>query len=318
MKFNDKQQYRTGLWIVEDESFFTQSFKGRGWHIEFVSDTSDYPKMQNGNEIIIIAKKWETAQKAVNMIFNSLMLLDGSTQMTDLCPSVPVAIPLDEKVELPVDESFVNREFYFHSSFLSTACLIACKVSRKIKYQYALSRFALSSELFSLPVMNFEPYTNNHYKVSRFYEDHILFASAISIAYAGIEDLKLQIKASKAKPSKHDDGSWNEEVKADIERRLHQEGIDRDEPFYWMIRQPYTKISKNRINRLNPNPEIRNLYGEKGIALIDAISEAGFLRSKVSAHASGHLTKSLSPYDVGNVQLLLRRLLLESTGFWKY
>ena len=54
------------------------------------------------------------------------------------------------------------------------------------------------------------------------------------------------------------------------------------------------------------------------VKLIDAIAYASWLRSSVSAHRISRLSKSLTVYDVANIQHLARRLLLETLGFWNY
>ena len=51
------------------------------------------------------------------------------------------------------------------------------------------------------------------------------------------------------------------------------------------------------------------------VEIIDAIAYASWLRSKISAHGVNELTPKLSPYDVINVQNIVRRLLLERLGF---
>lgn len=59
---------------------------------------------------------------------------------------------------------------------------------------------------------------------------------------------------------------------------------------------------------------MRDVYVE----VIDGIAYASWLRSSISAHRLPRLARSLTTYDVANVQHLARRLLLEVLGFWRY
>ena len=52
------------------------------------------------------------------------------------------------------------------------------------------------------------------------------------------------------------------------------------------------------------------------LEMIDAIRIASFLRSKISSHKMNPLVTSLTSYDVENVRMLARRLLLGALGFW--
>ena len=62
------------------------------------------------------------------------------------------------------------------------------------------------------------------------------------------------------------------------------------------------------------NEGIGNIFYD----LVDAISYASWLRSKVASHNTKALTRGLSPYDVVNVQHLARRLLIEVLGIFDH
>jgi hypothetical protein len=53
------------------------------------------------------------------------------------------------------------------------------------------------------------------------------------------------------------------------------------------------------------------------LSLIDGIAMASWLRSKVSTHRFSEKVRSLTPYDIHNVQSLARLLLLGRCKLWK-
>jgi hypothetical protein len=61
----------------------------------------------------------------------------------------------------------------------------------------------------------------------------------------------------------------------------------------------------------------KGIVRDIAVVIEDALLEASWLRSKCTTHKYQKATSSISMYDVANVQLLSRRLLLESVGLWK-
>jgi len=61
-------------------------------------------------------------------------------------------------------------------------------------------------------------------------------------------------------------------------------------------------------------------YGvrDKELAIADAIHYASWLRNFVAAHKLRALASEVSPYDVHNVQMVARRVLLGHLGLWDY
>ena len=86
----------------------------------------------------------------------------------------------------------------------------------------------------------------------------------------------------------------------------------------WHLRDTPTIIERTRRPSIIRKTEwsgfkVRDSY----IEIIDAIAYASWLRSRISSHRLSNLAKSLTIYDVANVQHLSRRLLLERLGFWR-
>lgn len=314
------KQYKTGMWIVEDPKFYKQKFNGSGWSLIFHKDDSEFPKFQNGKEIIIQAKNWKTAQQATNLIYASLVLILGDT-LGGILNKKPVAFSEEEDLFSGMPKRLIGsiKDTYLHTPDLSIACLVALKVSRNKRHCYALAKYCLSCEIYSTPAIELDPFHSENLKLSPFFEDHIRFAACIILAYSSIEDLDLQIKASNENPSRLNNGEWNPAVKADIEERLTAAGINLDEFFLWTVRGTSRRINKKRPLKSKSKPyKLSRTVRDSEVNIIDALNDASWLRSKIAAHGSGKLTPSLSPYDVANVQHLARRLIMETLGFWRF
>lgn len=149
-------------------------------------------------------------------------------------------------------------------------------------------------------------------------EEHVFNANAITSAYSVLEELSFDVRASSGVPSRID-GRWNPLVKDDLKERLTNAGINITEPILWHLRETPTRIERMRRPPTLGKCEwagyrVRDQY----LDVIEAIAYASWLRSKISAHRASLLTRSLTVYDVANVQHLSRRLLLEALGFWRY
>ena len=142
-------------------------------------------------------------------------------------------------------------------------------------------------------------------------------AFAIVTAYACIEELGLEMRASGKRPSKLADGSWNQVVKDELEARLRRSHIDLQERALWNLRGPRTRIERKRTPIIiQTAPWARYQVRDGEMEVIDAIHYLSFLRSWVAAHKTDkRMVRVLSVYDVANAQFLARRLLLEKMGF---
>ncbi|MDZ7741661.1 MAG: hypothetical protein U5Q03_07905 [Bacteroidota bacterium] len=271
-------------------------------------------------KIVICAKHWKTAQQASNLIFSSLILHMGDTMGGILSDQQPIVYSEQDKLpkDLPTHLAEFIRNYHINTPGLSTACLIAIKASQNKRLLYAISKYKLSCEVYSTASVDLDPFYSENLKLSSFVEDHVRFATSINLAYSAIEDLQLQIKAGANNPSKIN-GVWNSKVKEDLGSRLLNSGININEQFLWSVRGTLRKIDKVRppISVSKPYRSSKTVRDVE-VNIIDALNDASWLRSKVSAHGASHLTPSLSPYDVANVQHLTRRLILESLGYWKF
>ena len=203
---------------------------------------------------------------------------------------------------------------------LPVSCLIASKASSKNAYQYAIFKHLLSCRSVPIGARSLDPQGDweSGKAISDLPEEHVFNANAITLAYSVLEELSFDVRASRKVPSTIN-GRWNPIVKKDLEDRLAREGISLLAPTLWHLRDTPTKIERARRPSGLQKCEwakfrVRDVY----LNVVEAIAYASWLRSKTSAHRLPKLVKSVTIYDVANVQHLARRLLLEALGFWRY
>lgn len=275
-----------------------------------------------GREIIIESNSMENAIKASKLILASKILLDSSIDFID---EIPIVKPFSNNKNLPNDIFNFGRSEKFHCYQLPLACLIASKLSFRRKYYYSLFKYKTACELFSMPPIEYDPHHSEYYKISAFIDDKIRLAQNIILFYSIIEELGLEIRL-KNEVYSHKAGNWNPIVKQDLEQRLRKSYINLSEMINWDLRSTPTRIEKElkRLGKLNLSGKAMWAYGyarDSNIKIEDAILLASFMRSRIASHKldkKGNLIRSLSVYDVGNINHLARRLLLEKLGFWKY
>jgi hypothetical protein len=299
--------YFTGLLTTSYEVEKSPEIKGAGWSISFAEggDTS-LTKHSVNREVLIRASSWATAQKALNLIESSLSLYRGQSTVADL-----IAHTKDESS----DDPFAGGDAFWTNG-VPIACNIAARASWRKEWMYALSKYKFSIRTYSVFHIDLYPGAE-HLPVSPLPDEHIMFSHAIVATYSVLEELQLEIRASAKKPSKMKDGTWNPPVKSDLERRLAKAGINLNEPLLWTVRGPIRRLETHKpITAKSKAPWSRGLIRDVEIDLIDAIAHASWLRSTIASHSVKELTKTLSPYDVVNVQHLARRIILEVLGVW--
>lgn len=312
-----EQIYYTGLIAdISEPDQPSPPFKGSGWEASFIKERRYPPKLRDGCEIIINAKSWISAQRALNLIVSSLILYSGYPHLLE--PEFIAHNNTRPEFLEPEYRKIVEGKFHSENN-IPLACSIAAKASRCKKWVYALAKHKLSTSIYNVnPHEDLEPFCSPHLPLSEFPDDHVMFSYAIISAYSVIEDLGLDVRASQKKPSRIE-GKWNPPIKKSLEKRLTASRVDLNEPILWIIRGPKRKIEQIRkVPIFTKAPWAKGLIRDSKISLIDAIAYSEWLRGRIASHGVKKLTKVLSPYDVVNVQYLARRLLLEILGFWRY
>ena len=337
--------YRTGLWSLDPRGYPKPPYRGRGWHVDIrvptfvVRDEEQYfqamlkrygycpPILESvslpdgqisrthASELLIRARSRFVAQRAANLILAAILLQDAQLLVSDEI----IAFPGDESdpEDLhPLEISRLRGQQWSQSGLAKASCL-AAKASHRKLLKYALLKYWMSHRICSVPWMEFHPDYSRRFGVEPTPENHVILAQSIVAAYGAIEELGFDVRASQQRPSMKG-GRWNPRVKAHLENRLRRGGIDLTERFDWTIRGTPTRIERTRPVPAGPRPRYaRGSVRDRWIQVVDAIAYASWLRSKVSAHRISNLSTSLTPYEVHNVQMLARRLLLETMGFWR-
>lgn len=323
-------RYLTGLISTDYWRFEPFPYKALNWSLDLVSTSASVRHLESpqfssgearkyeGREVVINAKDSARAEQAAFLIQASMDALSGSSffphprDMPELCPMDEIDVGVDDEAgQAQTRASATCRD-------ISIACRLAVKVSRRLQRVYSLSKLWLSYQVFSIPGVYLDPsYTPALPKSSLSYV-HVGYAYAVVLAYAAIEELGLDVRASKENPARIK-GRWNPKVRDDLESRLKRAGVDLAERFSWNLRGPRTLLEKERPPDVVARaPWARWDVRDGDVEVVDAIAHVSWLRSKVAAHKSKPgFMNVLSVYEVSNAQYLARRLLLEACGFWR-
>lgn len=289
-------------------------FNGAGWRAYLrPAETGDRARIAGGRAVAIDAASWPTAQRAVDVINGSRVLMNGDP---DVWAFQPIAYNETQPAWMePSARKALVDEHLLAQPGIPTACAIAAKASRRRQWSYAVARYKFSLALYSVHRMDMHPNYRTHHGVSRHPDDHILLAQTLVAAFGVIEDLGLGVPAGHTRPSRIG-GEWNPVVLSDLTTRLTLQGANPSETVLWLVRGPDRRIEKRRPL---PAGEMavwsRDKVRDRRLSLVDAIAHADYLRDRVAAHGARDMTRSLTPYDVVNVQSLARFLLLTSLGF---
>jgi len=310
VSFSAENRYWTGLISLGGETCPCAPIKGKSWAVCFARVNRHYRQKYQGRELVIEARKRATAQRALDLIWVLHQAWTGH----------PAEWP-DPTVR-GADEGATEREraqwpFLTHSrADYPEACKLAAKASRRRDWTYATALLGQSMKLHVNHPMDLEPGMFPFRQRSPLPTDHVRFAYAIVLAYAVIEQLGLDVRASANRPSMVK-GRWNPEVLSDLEGRLKSARVNTAEPVVWLVRGGKTKLEATRPPRsLGRQPWSYGNVRDCEVAMVDAIADVSWLRSRVASHRMTELTGLLSVHDVANAQFLSQRLLLDVLGGW--
>jgi hypothetical protein len=308
------RRYRTGFETSGEEPDEPPGpFRGAGWTAELVPENRECDRIVGGKDIVLHAQGWSAAQRALDLINGCRQLVNGNPDVFG--PLHPVVSNDDEPEWMDDAERASLPERLMSQSWLPTACAVAAKASRRRRWMYAVAKYKFSIELYGVHHMDMQPSYHLFHRVSAHPDDHVLFSHAILSAFGAIEDMGLNVPAGPGRPSRIG-GVWNPDVLADLEDRLRRQGIDPAEELLWTVRGPARRIERRRPLPAGTSPSwAGGPVRDRKVAVVDAIAYSDFLRDCVAAHGAKPLTRSLSPYDVVNVQHVARFLLLASLGF---
>jgi hypothetical protein len=191
--------------------------------------------------VAINARNEETARTAAFLIEAAYAVIKGNSSFSTLAGQTELCelkkCHLKEADDRPIRRQILSTQN------IPAGCLLAVKMTLSRPLTYALAKIWMSYQMFSIGGFDLDPAIIPVLPKSPHPFDHIAYAQAIVLAYAAIEELALEIRASAQNPSRKN-GQWNPEVRNDLIKRLQKAGVDLDEKFPWNLRGPTQSSSK--------------------------------------------------------------------------
>ncbi len=217
-------------------------------------------------------------------------------------------------------EDWYSQRFYKPEDF-TFGVLVWTVAKNNPTLLYALEKYKLSLALESITPHSAQPKYGqivSNYRAE--YSYHTRASFAIISAFSSIEEMGLEIRSSSKKPRfiNKDTGMWNPLVYEDISQRLAAIQISSNDSIDWIYRGKPTPVE----DKLNPYFGIDSEWVDgktvraKALTYPEAIHNASYLRNFIAAHKFNELTEFISPYDIFNVQSLVRMLILKKMRLW--
>ncbi|KAF0234450.1 MAG: hypothetical protein FD177_831 [Desulfovibrionaceae bacterium] len=309
-----QNKYYTG-YIAFEEECQIPLVGGRGWNFVF-----EKPRKSGlclgSKEVVIYSRSLSSAQNAFSLLLCGVSLTSGDASFGELGDIVPE----DDSERRGVSHGKLGAMWdqkFMSCSGIPSACVIAAKASHKKELQYALVKFRLATLMYSNFHVDLDPsnHAYGHIGVTSDIVMHVQLASAIIAAYSVIEEIGLEVRASRERPSLKE-GEWNPVVRRDLEERLIKARYPMGRGVYWMARGKKTNVQRaKQIAMISRSLYADGKYVRDGMVdVCDALLQASYLRSKVASHKMGKLAKSLTGIDSENVRNLARVLLLAKLG----
>lgn len=263
-------------------------------------------------EIIVFAKDVPSAQLASTRLYLAEKFLNIDSILDSFFGEniTPLPLPPHGFIDRKAGGQKGHNAYVVSQGFLTSAKL-AAKAGSKATLYHCLARFYASRQICGVAFGATEPKQGQLFGVRNNSIDRALLASALPLAYAIIEELGFEPRPTKGKESHK--GQLHPEVKAELEQRLTRGGINPSEKAVWILRGPPNILERERpVLGTRANWNRGKAVRDKIVPIVDAIARASWLRSKTSAHRINKLTRSLTAYDVWNVQMLARRLVMTS------
>lgn len=211
------------------------------------------------------------------------------------------------------------------------ASFMAAKASFRNEYIYSILKLFYSFFIYSVPTIDLDPFHSGVLEKPTINKplppsEVIRMTTAINLAYSAMEELNFDVSSN----ARNQSGNWSSEAeKNKLEKSLKKRKINTKELYIWDLRGKKTFLEKSMPKRKFVKAKWSKFdIRDEEIDVIDAIANASVLRSQVCAHMFTKdryvsskeklkKIKTLSVYDVTNIQHLARRLILESLGLWR-
>ena len=252
-------------------------------------------------ELIIGAQSAYEARNIAELYNACLTLLGGE-----------MAYRINQIIELVIqNENSLQHHYVFDGSDTNYyACKMMQMVINDDLLRGAVVKYSVVQEVFRYDSRMLEP-TCDDYNFQYLLSDQIKMGYYIVILYSALEDLKLEVNASKEKPSVIN-GKYNPLVVEPIRKKLLENGIKPDMRLKCLSRAE-RKIPRKKTTQTNILCEWSDgkTVRDFKISIVDAIFELSMIRSKYATHGNISRVADLCLYDVENANDLIRTVLLE-------
>lgn len=264
-------------------------------------------------ELIVYAPNEDIAQNICNLIHGGRLLAYPDVFHNP-----------QPKVVSDIQNDYIGYEKYKQDSINESmlfSCLVAARSWKNKNLIYSIEKYRFSLELDSFTPHSASPRHGQVFSVeNRGYSYHVSAAYAFLSAYSIIEELGLDIRSSKKKPRLIENDEWNPVVKEDVIKRLSGIGINEFETMNWLIRGNPSELYKSIKPKLGINSKW--IDGEKvndqEMKIFDAIHYCSYIRNFFIGHKFDEVISYINPYDIHNVQMLVRRLILGKLDLWSF
>jgi hypothetical protein len=298
--------------------FPENKFRGRNWTVHY----REYP--DSGTTILTIngRKKFKAKELVIEVADEDrasrcFELLLAAWNAIHVSPFVIEAryhlLPIDALGIKAREKDFEGRAKTETSGF-PIVLRLAGKASHRRKLQYAIVKLYLSVRHCCVHDMDYAE--ARHVGITSSAFAHVSLATALFLAYSAIEELGFEPRGASRERPLIKNNVWDAGLRRNLEDRLKKGRINLNETILWMKRYKPT-----RVGRIATPPGSGARWGfgpmrDEEVNIVEAIAVASRLRSRITAHGLPDIARSLTIYDVGNVQQLTRRLILESCGMW--
>jgi hypothetical protein len=204
---------------------------------------------------------------------------------------------------------------------LAIAVAVAAEAWSNKSLIYAIHKLSRSIATESITWWSGHPrYGQMFERHSPLYRDHVGTSIAINLAFSAIEELQLQVKSSDKNKRWLDPkaGQWNPDVLQDLQARMRAAHIDPDRTMTWIVRGDRS-LAESKITPVLgiPTPySDGQIIRDVEVTLPHALHIASYIRNYMTAHRFGEASQFLGPYEVHNMQNLVRQLILCACGLW--
>jgi len=228
------------------------------------------------------------------------------------------------KYTIDLDNDYIFYERYKQNSICENmifACIVAARTWKNQNLIYCIEKYRFSLGLDSFSPLSSSPSYGQVFSIEdRGYSYHVTAGYAFLSAYSIIEELGLDIRSSPKKPRFLDNNEWNPVVKNDLLQRLSKIGIFESDTVVWLIRGDLSELYKNIKPELGINSKWNDgeEIHDQEMYIYEAIHYCSYIRNFFVAHKFDEVICHINPYDIHNVQMLARRLILGKLGLWRF